>query len=191
MVRPVRPNSNKLSVESTDVSAPQEVSIRFEAPGCVMGHWRNIVFTVWATPATLPLIEELEKLSRHVLRDNVKVSTVQLLINGAAVPPSEARVALNDLIVRYTDQLACFVTLVEGSGFWASALRSFLTGLSVVQRRSFKTKTCATVPELASWFAPAHAHETGVQVEPQQLVAMITSLLERASIRDMGQPTPR
>jgi hypothetical protein len=155
-------------------------SITFEAEGCVMGYWHDIAIVVWATQATVPLIEEFARLAEQVTQRHPRVSTVQLLATGSTIPTPDARAALNDLIARYADRAVGCAAIMEGSGFWASMMRSFLTGLQLFQRDGWKTKFCATSREAAQWLADLHAHQFDEILDAEQLTAAIDQLNARA-----------
>jgi hypothetical protein len=159
-------------------------AISFETDGCVMGSWKNITIVVWGTQATVALVSELARFSDELVKLHPKLSTVHMIINGAPMPDTETRMALESLSERYTDQIACAGTLIEGGGFWASAMRSFLTGLNLIARPRFKTKTCATTRELAGWLVPVHARETGVQIDEAELTRILDGMLSRPSARN-------
>ena len=108
-----------------------EASVTFEANGCVMGYWKDVFIVVWATQATVEHVAEFAKLAALMVSQNERVSTVQVLAPGSTVPTPDARAAINGLIEQYADQLICCAAPLEGSGFWASTMRSFLTGLQL------------------------------------------------------------
>ena len=164
----------------SDSRAP---SITFETDGCVMGYWQDTAIVVWATQATVPLIEEFARLADIMMERHSRASTVQILAGGSTIPTPDARIALNALIARYADRIVGCAAIMEGSGFWASMMRSFLTGLQLFQRNGWKTKFCATPAEAAHWLAPLHASELGVTFDPEQLIAAMAQLRERNSVR--------
>ena len=151
----------------------------FEADGCVMARWRDVAVVVWATQATAVHIAEFERLAELMFAEYPRVSTVQLLTRGASVPTPEAREALNGLIERHASKLICCATTLEGAGFWASTMRSFLTGLQLFQRNHFKTKICASHLEAAHWLATLHPLDSAAEA---QLVSELTQLRARPSV---------
>jgi hypothetical protein len=159
------------------------VSITYAADGCVMGSWKNVSIVVWGTPATMPLVSELNKLSEMIIAAHPKVSTIQMIVQGAGVPDSETRAAIDKLIESYASNMTCNAMLIEGSGFWASAMRGFLTSLQLLQRHRvpLKMKTCATVREIAAWLPAAHS-STGVMLDADELTRVLASFLEHPAL---------
>lgn len=163
--------------------APAELpTITFAADGCVMGYWRDLSVAVWATQATMPLVLELNKLADLLDSQHPLTSSVHLVINNAPVPASDARNALDALTKRYEDKLQCVVTMVEASGFMASAMRSFLTGLHVLARRAYKSKVAADVHDAASWLAANHRPQLTGAYDPAEVEAMLKWMLSRPSV---------
>lgn len=148
-----------------------------------MGYWHDTAIVVWATQATVPLITEFSRLAEVMMERHTRASTVQILAPGSTIPTPDARVALNEVIARYADRLIGCAAIMEGSGFWASMMRSFLTGLQLFQRNGWKTKFCSTPTEAAQWLAVLHASELGVTIAPEQLIAAIVELRRRPSVQ--------
>lgn len=164
--------------------APAELpTITFAADGCVMGYWRDLSIAVWAAQATMPLVVELNKLAELVDSKYPLTSSVHLIINNAPVPASDARAALDALTKRYEDKLQCVVTMVEASGFMASAMRSFLTGLHVLARRAYKSKVAADVHDASTWLAANHRPQLSEAYEPSELEAVMKWMLSRPTVR--------
>jgi hypothetical protein len=157
--------------------------ITFASDGCVMGAWGSISLVVWATQATLPLAQEFEKLADEMFAAHARASSVHLIINAAPLPTAEARAVFNEVTERYVDRVGCTATMVEGDGFWASAMRSFLTGIFVIQRRPFPVKTVAHLEDLPGWLAPTHNAQTGEAIEPEQIERALAWLLDQPTVR--------
>jgi hypothetical protein len=93
-------------------------------------------------------------------------STAVLAIARANVPIPDADVrdASSRLMRELSPHLLAGATVIDGGGFWASAVRSFLTAVYFVARQPCPTKAFASVPEAADWLGPR------AQQIPSQLV---------------------
>jgi hypothetical protein len=158
-------------------------TITFAADGCVMGYWRDLSLAVWATQATMPLVNELTKLADMLEAKYGLTSTVHLIVDNAPVPGNEARTALDALTKRYQEKLQCVVTMVEATGFMASAMRSFLTGLHVLARRAYKNKVAADVHEAATWLAANHRPHLADALDADEVEAVMQWMLAQARMR--------
>jgi hypothetical protein len=167
-----------------EAPAEEGIKIGFEADGCVFGTWKNITFAVWGRGADLQLASEFSRLSAEVMARYERVSTAQVIVQGAAIPTPEARAEFDALALRSGAQMACAAVLLAGSGFWASAMRGFLTSLQLINRkRPFKAKSHTNVSELVDWLALEHTQITGVAITPELLRAQLRTLLDRPGVR--------
>lgn len=158
--------------------------IAYAADSCVMATWRNITLGVWAGEATVTLATQFANVAdQAVAQSSSKLSSVHLIINDAPVPGAEARAVLDALAERHAARTACVATMIEGSGFRVSAMRSFLTGMLVLRRQPFKVKTCATIDEVANWMAERHTEDSGVAVTSDELRTVLSTLRAHPALR--------
>jgi hypothetical protein len=163
--------------------APTAPVIFYESQGCVIAGWKNISIGIWATDVTVALVAELDKLVAELVRAYpIGGSAIHLVADSISLPSAPARAALAALTARYAERLVCMATVLAGSGFWASAMRGFLTGLQVLERRPFKSHTFATIGEAAAWVAVPHTHATHVMIDAQELERVLLSLIARPSL---------
>jgi hypothetical protein len=154
-----------------------------------MAHWRGIGIVVWATQATAPHVQEMVKLTEEIGKSHLRGSHVSLVVNRAPLPTYEARRAIHALTLRYEKNTICSATLIEGTGFWTSAVRSLVTSLHMVGRWSFELKTFSEIDALSDWLAPIHARGAGIDVPPQELAGALAWVLGQPSIRELRAQT--
>jgi hypothetical protein len=87
----------------------------------------------------------------------------------AALPTNEARERLKGLMDNYGSQIACVAVIIVGSGFWASTLRSVITGMHLESSRTFPMRLCDSVQAAVQWLPSEHLRLTGVRLEPRDL----------------------
>jgi hypothetical protein len=100
-------------------------------------------------------------------------SNIHLVAGGLSVPTSEARSGFIELMKDFAEQLACIGVVVGGSGFGASALRSFITGMRVVSPWSFDFRIYGTIEEIGKWLPASHHARTSVALDAAALVQML------------------
>jgi hypothetical protein len=166
-----------------DKNSHADLVIGHESDGFVIACWNGISIGVWATQATLELALHLEVMAKVVARDYARNSSIHLVSSGTALPTAGARDKLNALTREYSSQLIGVATVLTGDGFWASAMRSFLTSLhwASSSRRQYETRTCATPGEAAHWLAPLHSAHS-VAVDAGELESLLLSLRSRPSV---------
>jgi hypothetical protein len=144
-------------------------------PGtCCAGAWANITVTTWQSRGTVPAIERVARVG-SVIRSECRsgISSIHLIREGAGLPSPEARAALVKLMNTDVETLACVGIVVGGTGFWASAVRSLITGMRAVSPRSYQLKLVGNIPELAAWLPQPHAARTGVAIDADELAAAL------------------
>jgi hypothetical protein len=154
----------------------QEISIIGEAPRvfrvATLGH---VTVTAW--------FGQLDKASAHVLarlNDDViarlkgeRVSSVHLVNNRVKLPDADARDVLAKIMRDSAKSVACATVIIDGGGFWASALRSFITGLRVLAPGSIDLHAHASIAEVLAWLPAEHFKRAGTQVEAAELERLL------------------
>jgi hypothetical protein len=154
---------------------PDEPIVLDTEPGAfIFGSWKNVFIGVWESQATMPAVDRMIR-ATNVLNDLHPEgrSTIHIVTDGAGLPTSEVRAHFVNVLKKNADTLACVAVVVGGTGFWTSALRSFVTGLRWLAPRSFDFRMCTTIEEVAKWLPPRHAKRTGVQLDSRRLVQVI------------------
>jgi hypothetical protein len=152
-----------------------------QGPGYLFTAHRNVLIACWTAQGTPPLIDALaQTLAAFIVLHPKGVSNVHLIAAGLPLATPEARDALSVLMKQYGANLACVGTVLEGSGFWASATRGVIVGLQLVARNMFAMRTCGTVSELVAWMPKPHAERTGITLEPHQLERAIADARARS-----------
>jgi hypothetical protein len=139
-------------------------------PGYVFTAHHNVLIAYWSAQGTPLLIDKLgQALTAFVAQHPAGISTVHVIPAGLPLATAEAREALGVLTKRHGAAIACAGTVIEGSGFWASATRGVVMSVQFVAPTSLAMRTCARVSELMGWLPKPHAQRTGVTLEPQAL----------------------
>ena len=151
-----------------------------EERGCLIGTFENVVVAVWMTQATGPLAEKLGEVAGVFAAEHPEgFSNVHVISRTPPIPTGEARAQFIAMMRRYSDQVACIGTVLEGTGFWASAVRSFIVGIRLVVPRTFEMQTYASIEELSAWLPAPHAARTGVTLDRSALALALTDFRDR------------
>jgi hypothetical protein len=153
-----------------------------DEPGFVMAKWQNVAVVVWGVQGTLPLVKKLEAFSDALLAENKHgMSAVHIIVNGPSLPEAATRAELNRLTDKYATNLACMATIIEGTGFWASAMHSFITSIHWVSRRPFKVRISSNINDIAAWMPTPHWERTGIRFGVTDIQRTLLSV--RARVR--------
>lgn len=157
-----------------------------EHPGALrVWAWRNVVIAHWYGKPTGPVAQTLWRCTDLILDqlgDGKLVSFVHLIANQLAMPDADARAVLVDSSKSHETRSALSAIVVNGSGFWASALRGVATSITILIPKTVQVRIVGGPAELVPWFPSEHERRTGVPLDPDELVSVLTkALLEAAA----------
>jgi len=149
--------------------------------------WRNITIGVWADQATGAAAERVLALSRFMAKTHVGGhSNIVFVLDGTPVPTPEANRVFAQMYDQKVSDLSCMAIVIEGGGFWASALRSSITNLRMSNPGSMKMSVSDTLDQVLEWLPCEHAKRTGVFVSAAE-VRMVASSLRELAAGDNGE----
>lgn len=108
----------------------------------------NILIVVHRTGSATPLVAEMPGHFERIFKNHSQVGLLLVVKEGCKPPEGSARDKTNELFRLYSQRLRSAVVM-EGSGFWAAAVRSALTLISL--NASHPMKIFTTVEEGAHW----------------------------------------
>jgi hypothetical protein len=170
------------AVTALETATRDSPTVVYQTEGFVMATWKNLALHMWSVPATPALAAKLDEYSApFVALHSNGVSAIHVIARDTPLPNSEVRELLRGITNKYAKSLACVCHVVEGSGFWASALQSFLTGLHFASRAPFELYICSTVAAAARRVAEPHARRTGVSFTVQDLETSLEAFRRRGA----------
>lgn len=152
----------------------------------VRGHmslsvYQNVSITVWVAHATVPVVQCLQEATKVMIsRFPNGHSSVSFVLDGVGAPTPEAQVMLQRALGARSQILVSGIVL-EGSGFWASALRGMLNNSYREAQAKIALKIVTSVDSLVGWFCEEHSARTGVELAPMAF----RDVLQQA--RQMGE----
>lgn len=143
----------------------------------VFGSWQDINISIWLRQATGPAVTRLGGIVQSMTAAHpAGISSVQLIKSGAAVPTADARIGFLRIMKRYSNDLACVAIHLGGSGFWASTMSSFITGMRLVSPLPFGFRIYRDIVAIADWLPKGHAKKTSVEIDREQFVETLTGV---------------
>ena len=137
--------------------------------GVFLGSWKNIFVSIWLEQATILAVERMVAAFAAMPRIAAKRSDIYIITDGARLPEASVRSYFIDTIQASEHELASVAVVVEGSGFWASAVRSFVTGLHWLAPRSFDFRLHGATAEVIDRLPEVHEQLTGVRIDGNRL----------------------
>jgi hypothetical protein len=145
-----------------------------EHPGALrVWLWHNVEIVHWHGKPTAAAARTLWRRTDQVLEElaaTEKVSFVHLVANEIEMPDATTRAVLAESTKDHVDRSALSAVVVNGTGFWASALRGFATSVILLIPKSVQVRICGSPAELIPWFPIEHARRTGIHLNPEALV---------------------
>ena len=183
--RPMTPRavSGAPSVERFEAIGGEVPTVLYEAQGFLLTAWKNFAINVWSARATVAFAAKLDEHSATFVKSHPEgVSAIHIISANTPLPDADVREMLKKLTDKYAKSIACVSHVVEGSGFWASALHSFLTGLHYASRAPFELYIGSTVSAGARRLVEPHARRTGVKIKTEEIESVMSAARRRAGL---------
>ena len=139
--------------------------------------WHNVSVTFWTSQATVETGERVLRISRQLNREFPQGrSQVLMVADGTHAPDQQTSELLTEIYNPQLSRIVCIAAVLEGTGFWASGIRSRMTNMRMAGGGAMVLRTQDTVEEVATWLPAEHEQRTGVRLEPDELTAMLLSV---------------
>jgi hypothetical protein len=159
-------------------STPKLVPLAAEAGAYAFYSWQNIMITCWSQKATGPAVEQLTRIREALDKEHPEgVSVIYLIREKAGLPTAEARAGVRELMARFSERRACVAVVVQGEGFWSSAMHAAITSVRLLVPKSFHMRIFGRIEEVAEWLPELHRKHTGVRIAPNQLLNVLKQLM--------------
>jgi len=152
-------------------------------PGvCAYDGWMNVSIGVWVGQATLPAVRRVLRMSsEQAQRYPQGRSSVIFVLDQLQAPTPEAQEELKKFYG--TDGFAGFAIVVEGTGFWASGIRSMANNAQRTASSGVVQRVSTTIDEVVSWLPALHVARTGVTLPPDEFRRNLISAREHCARR--------
>ena len=137
------------------------------------GAWRSFNVIVWYKGASLDAVRRLDRTNPARTQAHERISTAYIAMPTAVPPSAEVRDALNAMHNQWGHTVGAGVVVIERAGVLGLAIRSAVTGMIMLAPKHYRVKVCDTVEVAAPWLAEHHARSTGVQVDAEDLLAVL------------------
>ena len=140
------------------------------APDALTMYWLdNVAVVIWHAPPTAPVVDAWYAMIAPELLRHQKVS----MVHASPVKHAVLDSATRDSYVRGAKQAgphtAVTAVLAPALGFWASTLRSVVTGIMALSGVRTTMRFCDNAEEVLAWLPESHERATGRPVDLEQL----------------------
>src|SRR5262245_3791573 len=125
----------------------EQAVIEGETPGVHrLWRWHNVVIIAWHHKASVEAVEHLAHINEAILAraEYSKLSFIHLVRNQIELPDAAVRTAFVETSKRFEGRQACAAVIIGGGGFWASAIRGFVTSVHVLSRQLIQLRVHAS-----------------------------------------------
>ena len=173
---------NLLSVSELE---PRAVTLDLEPGQFRFSVWQNVSMTLWTAQATLEAGERVLRISRELNRQFPHGrSQVMIVTDGTPAPDAPASELLTEVYNPQLSRIVCIAAVLEGTGFWASGIRSRMTNMRIAGGNAMAIRTQSTIDEVVSWLPAEHAQRTGVTLIAAELHAVLTAVRAQSTRAD-------
>jgi hypothetical protein len=147
-------------------------------PGtCRIASLANVQIVSWTSRATGPAAIRVSDISGRMATGYPRgFSAIHVIANKVGVPTPDGRSGLMKIMTEQSKSLACVAVVVGGSGFWASTMRSFVTGMRFMTPRNFDLRLHGSSLEVLEWLPERHEKITGVSINAAALARVLSSV---------------
>jgi hypothetical protein len=168
-----------MSAVATSRTSPGRLEELGRTRDCACFAWKNVTVTVYSGQATLETVSMLVRVGT-IMRDRYdRRSAVSFVLDRVPPPSDEAREPFSQLVHGAASAICAMSTILEGTGFWASTLRSVIVGMKLEAGGSAALEVHNDVEQAVRWLPAVHYERTGVAIDPSELESMLR--LARAS----------
>jgi hypothetical protein len=124
-------------------------------PDHCIGACRGVLVVVWTGHTTHDGVVASRRSILALGREHPEgVGLITIVEHNAPMPPGEVRDEVAKFLKESSDIIKASAVVFEGEGFRAAAVRSVVTGVSMLAKQAFPHRVFAHVDEAASWMGP-------------------------------------
>jgi hypothetical protein len=141
--------------------------------------WRDVFLQRWTSSGASADLQAMMVELREYLRalqGNKGMVVALLEIRSLQTPDAEIRKLIKECTDLLTPNVYGAAVVITSTGFAASILRSVMSGLMLLRRGDYPTKTVATVREAAELLAPLRRDGVSTEGFERMVRGFVTSL---------------
>ena len=147
----------------------------------VLASWQQIFAVVWRHETTPKGVQALhDECGKFATKHPRGIGLLTIVSAGAPMPTSPVRQAVADFLAQGGAYIKCSAVLMEGTGFRAAAVRSVVTGLTMLAKQAYPHRVCS-VHDAVSLLSHTLTAASGRAVDSAALRVAIDELRQRTS----------
>lgn len=147
----------------------------------------DVVVSVWSRGGDEADVRVLlEHIDAAADANDGRAGVLMVIAEHSSLPTSSARKLSGNYIREHPGRIAHMAIVVEGSGFWSSAMRSVFSGINLLYRPKAPWTMVATVDEALRWLAQHGAVDDAGAGELDAVVDELRRRLAGVSVQAAG-----
>jgi len=148
----------------------------------VLASWQQVFAVIWRRETTLVGATHLRSACKDFARRHPRgIGLLTIVAENAPLPPSAARNEVAAFLAEGSAFIKCSAVVFEGSGFRAAAVRSVVTGLTLLAKQAYPHKVC-DMQDAIEMFARVLPRATGHVLDASTLRLSLDELRMKAEI---------
>ena len=135
--------------------------------------WQHVHVIVWIGQASRDSARRLGRMTPKPA-PGTRRSDLHIVTTNIPLPSGDARSVFVELMREMQAEVACVGVVIEGGGFWSSAMRSAVIGVGMMAPKILPFRALASLDDLAAWLPGEHQRRTGVAIDPIGLRRILT-----------------
>jgi hypothetical protein len=144
-----------------------------------LAHWQQVFAVLWRRETTVEGARDLARsCSAFAATQPRGIGLLTIVESGAPLPASAARNEIAEFLASGSRFIKCSAVVFEGSGFRAAAVRSVVTGLTLMAKQAYPHKVCS-LEDAVSMFERILPEATGRAVSGAEFRTSLDELRKR------------
>jgi hypothetical protein len=162
--------------------APESWNIVEKNTNYVLASWRQIFSVVWRRDTTVDGARHLQRACRDFAKAHPRgIGLLTIVAEQAPMPSAAARQAVAEFLAHGSSYIKCSAVVMEGAGFRAAAVRSVVTGLTMLAKQAYPHRVCS-VQDAVTMLSRTLTPITGRPIDFGELRTSIEELRRRAEL---------
>jgi hypothetical protein len=166
---------------------PRELRV---APGVYAYYgWKNVSVGIWVGQAVKSAVSGLVEMSHEMAKAYPGGrSSVVFVLDQLPGPTPDAQEEMQRVYA--SGGLECTAIVLEGTGFWASGIRSMTNNVRRAAASATLLRLSTSIEEVIDWLPAAHFEHTGVTLPAPEFQNALVAMREQGAIRAAVAPKP-
>jgi hypothetical protein len=156
------------------MTSSNEMQVHIRATSLVAGAWENLALTFYRAPPTRQDVLDADAINDKLIASHGPAYSLLVFVDPAQkLPTADVRKVSAEILVKRADTQKMTVVILEGDGFWASAMRMAITSIMAIMAGRGNRRFCTNVDEAAAILVQYVRKADGSPVTPAEIASAV------------------